>query len=529
MALASGDVFAGYTVVRLLGAGTVGEVYLATHPRLLRQDAIRVLPAALSADEQFRMRFDAQAELAATLWHPHIVGLQDRGEYQGLLWVTMDFVDGSDAASVVRDRYSRGLPADQVVDIVTNVADALDYANGRGAAHGDVKAANVLLAESPTKRVLLTDFGIPRGAADDRYGLAATAYHLLSGVLPPARGPVPPLGETRQDLAAFDPALQRAMADDPRARFGACLDFAAALRDGAAAVTQAHAVVDPRANSPTEHLMNPTTGSELPAVFVAAWSAEEPEPDYGYDPSYDPAVDPGSDPSYEPVVDPTYETAMGPVAESDAAPTMSAMPVSRPLGPLGPPGPAGRPGSAGPAGAPRPPRRTSAGIWALLAAVIVVIVAAVAIVAVRGGGDEPASTAAPRSPSTSASPSDSAAPQSTTDPANGRPMPVPLRGNDPTGENCEGGFQITGRDGWASHAVRGTPETTCVFVSNVLQAYWNEADPSAAPRTVVAAGAIPCAEGVACVGNEFLVTCLGEGSDPWITCRGGRGAVVYLY
>ena len=93
------------------------------------------------------------------------------------------------------------------------------------------------------------------------------------------------LGDTRQDLAAFDPPIMRALATDPRQRFAACVDFAAALRDGAAAVTQARPVIDPAAHAPTEHLDNPPTGSGMPAVFVPAWSAEEPgpEPDFGFD------------------------------------------------------------------------------------------------------------------------------------------------------------------------------------------------------------------------------------------------------
>ena len=100
---------------------------------------------------------------------------------------------------------------------------------------------------------------------------------------------------------------------------------------------------------------------------------------------------------------------------------------------------------------------------------------------------------------------------------------------DPTGEECEGGYQITGQADWASQGVRGSPAATCAFVGNVLKAYWDAADPSRDTRSVVAAGAIPCAEGSACVGSDFFVTCSAEGSDPWITCRGGRGAVVVLY
>jgi serine/threonine protein kinase, bacterial len=76
----------------------MGEVYLAQHPRLPRQDALKVLPADVSADPEYRARFLREADLASTLYHPHIVGVHDRGEYEGQLWISMDFVDGTDAA-----------------------------------------------------------------------------------------------------------------------------------------------------------------------------------------------------------------------------------------------------------------------------------------------------------------------------------------------------------------------------------------------------------------------------------------------
>ena len=73
MPLADGAVFAGYTIVRLLGSGGMGEVYLAQHPRLPRLDALKVLRADVSANSEFLERFNREADLPAKLWHPHIV------------------------------------------------------------------------------------------------------------------------------------------------------------------------------------------------------------------------------------------------------------------------------------------------------------------------------------------------------------------------------------------------------------------------------------------------------------------------
>jgi serine/threonine protein kinase len=80
MPLTNGQTFAGYTIIRLLGSGGMGEVYLAEHPRLPRRDALKLLPQDWSADADYRARFNREADLASTLWHPHIVGVHDRGE-----------------------------------------------------------------------------------------------------------------------------------------------------------------------------------------------------------------------------------------------------------------------------------------------------------------------------------------------------------------------------------------------------------------------------------------------------------------
>ncbi len=124
MPLANGEVFAGYRILRTLGLGGMGEVYLAEHPRLPRHDALKILPAEMSADHEFRERFNREAELAATLYHPHIVGVHDRGEFNGQLWISMDYIDGPDAGRLQREYYPAGMPASKVVDILTGVADA---------------------------------------------------------------------------------------------------------------------------------------------------------------------------------------------------------------------------------------------------------------------------------------------------------------------------------------------------------------------------------------------------------------------
>lgn len=274
MPLAAGQTFAGYTIVRLLGAGGMGEVYLAEHPRLPRRDALKVLISEVCFDGEYRQRFNREADIAATLWHPHIIGVHDRGDVDGQIWISMDYVDGTDAGELVRDLYPKGMPKEEVLDIVTSVGEALDYAHQQGLLHRDVKPANIMLTDPAAgeQRILLGDFGIARRVDDnsnltatnmtvgtvfyaapeqlmgekidgraDQYALAATAFHLLSGSPPfhhsnptvvisqHLTASPPAIGDRRPELSALDPVLSKALSKDPKDRFNSCMDFARAL------------------------------------------------------------------------------------------------------------------------------------------------------------------------------------------------------------------------------------------------------------------------------------------------------------
>ncbi|KGI70274.1 serine/threonine protein kinase [Mycolicibacterium rufum] len=302
MPLSEGDVIAGYTIARLLGSGGMGEVYLAQHPRLPRYDALKVLSPTVCADSEYRERFSREADIAAGLWHPHIVAVHDRGEFDGRLWISMDNVEGTDAGKLLAERYPDGMPPDLVVRIVTAVGEALDYAHARGLLHRDVKPANILISDPETadERIMLADFGIARRVGEvssltgtdmtvgtvaysapeqltadksidgraDQYALAATAYQLLTGSPPfqhtnPAivisshlSARPPSIAEARPDLSGLGGALEKALAKSPGDRFEHCVDFARALanRTGAAALPR---TPDPEATMPAQAAAGP--------------------------------------------------------------------------------------------------------------------------------------------------------------------------------------------------------------------------------------------------------------------------------
>lgn len=222
MAMSPGTIVGGYRIQRVLGAGGMGTVYLAKHPSLPRMDALKVLSGHLSADNEFRARFEREANLAAGLDHPNIVSVYNRGEENGQLWIAMQYVDGTDAAAEL-ERDPRAMTPQRALRIVTEVGKGLDYAHRRGLLHRDVKPANFLLSaeHDEEERVLLTDFGVAKSSEDttdltqtgsfvatiayappeqlaggrldhraDIYSLACAFYKLLTGQNPyPATSP----------------------------------------------------------------------------------------------------------------------------------------------------------------------------------------------------------------------------------------------------------------------------------------------------------------------------------------------------
>jgi serine/threonine protein kinase, bacterial len=319
MPFANGSTFAGYSILRRLGCGEIGDVYLVQHPRLPHWNALKVLFATLTEDREFRDRFMQETPIATTLYHPHILEVEYRGETDGLLWIAMDYVNGTSAAQLIANRFPTGMPGGQVLATITAVADALDYAHGRGMLHRNVKPANILFTNPADgeQRILLTDFGIARQLGDpneplapeltgetvayaapeqlmgsdidgraDQYALAATAFHLLTGAPPFQQSnpvavisqhltAVPPrLRDRRPDLSRLDDVFSTALAKNPDDRFANCRAFADALSHSAGAWTgerspEAYLTVVDYPDDDVLEAQPGTVGAEPSGVFPA--------------------------------------------------------------------------------------------------------------------------------------------------------------------------------------------------------------------------------------------------------------------
>jgi ABC-type branched-subunit amino acid transport system substrate-binding protein/DNA-binding beta-propeller fold protein YncE len=254
-AFSPGTSFANYRVESLLGRGGMGIVHLARDLSLERPVALKLLAPELAQDAQFRARFLREPKLAASLDHPNVIPIYEAGEHEGRLYLAMRYVEGTDLKTAL-ERDGK-LPAERTVEVLAQVAGALDAAHARGLVHRDVKPGNVLLDQ--TGHVYLTDFGItkqvggestetgslvgtldylapeqirgePVEASTDCYALACVLYECLAGKPPFRRAteaetlwahmqdePPPLRGRPK-----LDPVLRRGLAKEKDGRYPTC-------------------------------------------------------------------------------------------------------------------------------------------------------------------------------------------------------------------------------------------------------------------------------------------------------------------
>lgn len=260
-----------YELVTMLGKGGMSAVYRAYQDELDRHVALKILSDKLSTDANYNARFTQEAKLAASLEHPHIVPIYDFGIYEELNYVAMRLLN-----STFEDKLYAPTPMDvqELLDILDDVADALDYAHSRGIVHRDIKPSNIMFDERGT--VYLVDFGIAKAvqsdvglttenivmgtpqymspeqwrddaltAKVDQYALATLMFKALTGRLPytakdssalmyaHVHAPIPDPKEFNTSLPqpAAD-VLQKALAKQPDERYDTVSAFASALRDG---------------------------------------------------------------------------------------------------------------------------------------------------------------------------------------------------------------------------------------------------------------------------------------------------------
>jgi Protein kinase domain len=272
-----GDEFAGYRLRAVLGRGGMSVVYQAENPRLGNVIALKVLAPELATDDVFRTRFLEESRIAAAMNHPHVIPIHDMGSSDGLLYIAMRCVSGTDLRQMIKKRGR--LQPDTAVFLLSQAARALDAAHRRGLVHRDVKPGNLLIErgneDSDPDHLYLADFGITRvvggrtgltstgqflGTIDyvapeqirglsvlgmaDQYSLGCVLYECLTGRVPfekdlnaaiiwahveeqPAR---PTL--LRPDLPpAVDDLFARVLAKQPGERFENCHEFMTAARD----------------------------------------------------------------------------------------------------------------------------------------------------------------------------------------------------------------------------------------------------------------------------------------------------------
>jgi serine/threonine-protein kinase len=389
-----GATFAGHRIEGIAGRGGMGTVYRATHLALDHVVALKVISPRLAADDAFRERFRSESRIAVSLRHPNVVPIHHAGEEDGLLFVTMDLVDGPDLRGMLIAGGT--LPPDRAIAIIEQVASALDVAHSRGLVHRDIKPGNILVERDSGDRAYLTDFGLAKrfdqgtdagaltrtgafvgtldyvapeqirgdrvDARTDVYALGCVMYEAIAGKAPFAdreenvakiyahlQDEPPWLPGDGGTAGSLDEVIARALAKEPGVRYPSAGDLARA----AAAATEGQEVLRSAERSVATGKAAPETGEpaapQIPDT-VSSEVATEPEPE--------PAAT-------EPFAVAAATTAAHPgPTERVAVPTAatSATPDSSPPGPR----------------------------WGRIAAAVALVAAvvAVAVIAVGGGGGD---------------------------------------------------------------------------------------------------------------------------------------------
>jgi DNA-binding beta-propeller fold protein YncE len=271
--LTIGSTLAGYRIESLISRGGMGVVYRATHLGLERPVALKVIARELAGRDDFRERFLRESRIAAGLDHPSVVPIFDSREEDGELIVAMRLVEGGDLKQ--RLKRSGPLPSAEAVDLLAQVADALDVAHASGIVHRDVKPHNILLEGD---RAYLSDFGLAKaveesgvgggasivgtveymapeqwrgekvGPAADIYALGCVLYESLTGIVPYARQ----ASDTEPEMpAGLDAVIERAVSKDPSDRFSSAGALIEAAREREGATPAATRVLSDGGDRPT--------------------------------------------------------------------------------------------------------------------------------------------------------------------------------------------------------------------------------------------------------------------------------------
>jgi len=168
LTLSAGSRLGPYEILSAVGAGGMGEIYRAKDTRLDRTVAVKVLPAHLSENAEFRQRFEREAKTISQLSHPHICTLHDVGNQDGVEYLVMEFLEGE----TLTEKLAKGpLPLEQVLRFGLEIADALEKAHRQGIVHRDLKPGNVMITKTGVK---LVDFGLAKLAAAQPGGVLSS-------------------------------------------------------------------------------------------------------------------------------------------------------------------------------------------------------------------------------------------------------------------------------------------------------------------------------------------------------------------